>query len=114
MSKTPICLPSLTVLNTGQFLNEDVEEQGWDQPQWLLAYAHALQHIGEVADGRTWRPNGKQFIPQISQLLDAFVDETWAKLVEAEVVLCWNEPPQEVPHQRDEGTFAEVISHLDQ
>ena len=29
----------------------------------------------------------KQFIPQISQLVDAFIDETWAELVEAEVAL---------------------------
>ena len=55
VSKTPICLPSLTVLNIGQFLDEDMEEKGWDQPQWL--WACTLQHIGEAADGRTWRPN---------------------------------------------------------
>ena len=114
VSKTPVCLPFLSVLNIGQFLDEDVEEQGWDQPQWLLAYAHALQCIGEVADGRTWRPNGKQFTPQIFQLVDTLIDETQAELVEAEVALCWNEPPWEVPCQRDEGAFAEMISHLDQ
>ena len=55
-----------------------------------------------------------RFTPQVSQLVHAFIDGTQAELVEAEVILCWNEPPQEVPHQRDEGIFAEVISHLDQ
>ena len=114
VSKTPVCWPSLTVLNIGQFLDGDAGEQGWDQPQWLLAYAHALQHIGEVADRRTWSPDGKRFTPEISQLVHAFTDETWPELVEAEVALCWNEPPQEVPCQMDEGPFVEVISHLDQ
>ena len=91
-----------------------MEEQGWDQMQWLLAYACALQCVGEAVDRRTWRPNRRQFTPQISQLLDAFIDKTQVELVEAEVALCWNELPWEVPCQRDEGTFAEVISHLDQ
>ena len=44
MFETPICLPSPTVLNLGQFLDEDMEKQGWDQLQWLLAYACTLQH----------------------------------------------------------------------
>ena len=66
------------------------------------------------ADGRTWRPNRVWFTPQISQLVNAFTDETRAELVEAEVVLCWNEQPWKVHHQRDEGIFVEVISHLDQ
>ena len=34
--------------------------------------------------------------------------------MEAKDILSWNEPPWEVPHQRDEGVFAEVISHLNQ
>ena len=91
-----------------------MEEQGWDQMQWLLAYAHALQCVGEAVDGRTWRPNRKWFTPQISQLVGTFIDETQAGLVQAKVALCWNELPQEVPRQRDEGAFVEVISHLDQ
>ena len=67
-----------------------------------------------MADGRTWRPDGKRFTPEISQLVHAFIDETQAELVEVEVALCSNELPQEVPHQRNEGPFVEVISHLDQ
>ena len=114
VSKTPICLPSPTVFNIGQFLDEGTEKQGWDQLQWLLIYTCALQHIGEVVDGRIWKPNGVWFTLQISQLVDAFINKTQAELVEAEVALCWNELPREVPLQRDEGTFVEVISHLDQ
>ena len=48
------------------------------------------------------------------QLVDAFIDGTRAELVEAEVILCWNEPPCKVPCQRDEGIFVEVISCLHQ
>ena len=114
VSKTPICPPSPTVLNIGQFLDEDMEEKGWDQQQWLLAYACTLQHVGEAVDGRTWRPNGVRFTPQVSQMVDAFIDGTRAELVEAKVIFCWNEPLWEVPCQRDEGVFPEVISHLDQ
>ena len=114
VSKIPICPPFLIVLNIGQFLDEDMEEKGWDQQQWLLAYACALQHVGEAANRRTWRPNRVWFTPQVSQLVDAFIDGTWAELVEAKVILSWNELPWEVPCQRDEGVFVEVISHLDQ
>ena len=114
VSKTPICPPSQTVLNIGQFLDEDAEEKGWDQQQWLLAYVHALQHVGEAANRRTWRPNGVWLTPQVSQLVDAFIDGTQVELVEAEVILCWNELLREVLCQRDEGIFAEVIPHLDQ
>ena len=55
-----------------------------------------------------------RFTLQISSLVDAFVDETRAELEEAKVALCWNEPLWEIPHQRHESAFAEVISHLDQ
>ena len=79
MSKTPICPPSLTVLNIGQFLDEDVEEKRWDPLQWLLAYACALQCIGKAAKWRTWRPNGVWFPPQVSQLVDTFIDGTQAQ-----------------------------------
>ena len=54
------------------------------------------------------------FTPQVFQFANAFIDGTWAELVEAEVILCWNELMQEIPHQRDEGIFAQVISCLDQ
>ena len=64
-------------------------------------------------DGRMWKPNGKHFTPQISMLVDAFLEATGAKVVKADVACCWSEPPQTIPWQRDEGTFADVISHLD-
>ena len=50
---TTNCCPSTpTMLNIGQFLEEG------DCMPWLLAYAHALQHVGEAAEGRMWCPWG--------------------------------------------------------
>ena len=72
-----------------------------------------LQCVGEAADGRTWRPNGKCFTPQISMLMDTFLEVTNTEVVEVDIACCWSEPPQTVPQQKDEGTFANVISHLD-
>ena len=57
VSESPIYPPGPTVLNIGQFLNEDLTGHGWSQQEWLLAYAHALQHMGEAMDERTWRRN---------------------------------------------------------
>ena len=77
-----------------------------------VAYANAFQCMGEAADGRTWRPNGKCFTQQISILVDAFLEVTNMEAVEAGVACCWSEPPQTVP-QQDEVAFANVIFHLD-
>ena len=52
-------------------------------------------------------------MPQISMLVYAFLEVTGAKVVKADVACCWSEPPPTVPWQRDEGTFADVISCLD-
>ena len=94
VSESPICPPVPTILNIGQFLDEDLTGHGWSQQQWLLAYAHMLQCMGEAADGRTWRPNVKRFTPQISILVDAFLEVTNMEVVEADVAHCWSEPPQ--------------------
>ena len=63
VSESPICPPTPTVLNIRQFLDEDLTGHGWSQQEWLLAYANVLQHVGQATDGRTWRPNGKCFMP---------------------------------------------------
>ena len=112
VSDTPICPPAPTVLNIGQFLN-DCPKEG-DCTPWLLAYAHTLQCMGEGADGRMWWPTGVCFTPQISLLVDVFIQETGVELVEADIASCWGQLLEEVPHQKDEGPFAEVISHLDE
>ena len=81
---------------------------------WLLAYAHVLQGMGEATDERTWWPSGVCFTLQISLLVDVFIQETGAELVEADIASCWGQLLEEVPCQKDEGPFMEVISHLDE
>ena len=81
---------------------------------WLLAYACTLQHMGEAADRRMWWPSGVHFTPQISLLVDVFIQETGVELVEADIASCWGQPLEEVPCQKDELPFMEVISHLDE
>ena len=75
VSESSICPPRPTILNIRQLLNEDLIGHGWSQQQWLLAYAHVLQCMGKAADGRTWRPNGKGFTPQISMLMETCKEE---------------------------------------
>ena len=101
------------ILNIGQFLDEDLTGHGWNEQQWLLAYARALQCMGEAANGRTWKPNGRCFPPQISLLVDAFLEVTNAEVMEADVMCCWSEPLKTIPLQKDRGAFAHVISYLD-
>ena len=55
---------------------------------WLLAYAHTLQHMGEATDGRMWWPSGVHLTLQISLLVDVFIQETGAELVEADIASC--------------------------
>ena len=112
VSNTPICPPAPTVLNIGQFLNECPKEG--DHMPWLLVYAHALQHVGEATDGRMWWPIRVHFTPQISLLVDVFIQETGAELVEADIASCWGQLLEEVLCQKDKGPFAELISHLDE
>ena len=82
--------------------------------EWLLAYAHALQHVGEVAHGRSWHSNGDNYTLQVSLLVDAFLEVTDAWLIEADIVDCWNTSEGDVPQQCDTGCFAEVVSYLDE
>ena len=50
----------------------------------------------------------------ISLLVDVFLEKTGAELVESDIASCWNELPDKVLHQKEEGPFSEVISHLDE
>ena len=100
MSESPVCPPTPTVLNIGQFLNEDLTGHGWSQQKWLLAYACMLQHMGKATDWRTWRPNRKCFTPQISMLVYAFLEATGAEMVEADVAHCWGQLPQTIPGRK--------------
>ena len=63
---------------------------------WLLAYAHALQCMGEATEGRMWCPSGMHFTPEVSLLVDAFIEEMGAELTELDITSCWGQPPVEV------------------
>ena len=111
MAATNFCPPAPTMLNIGQFLDEELEEG--DCMPWLLDYKHALQHVGEAAEGRMWHPMGMCFTPQVSSLVDAFIEETGAELTELSIASCWGQPAAEVPLQKQDGPFTDVIAFLD-
>ena len=75
-------------------------------------HTHALQCTGEAVEGRWWRPECKGFAPKISPLVEAFIEVTGTHDAENCTVDCWSEPPENVPCQRDEGTYTNVISYL--
>ena len=112
VSTMPLYPPAPTMLNIGQFL-KGCPRKG-DHTPWLLAYACALQHMGEAAEGKTWHPSGVCCTPQISLLVDAFVEETGAELIELNTASCWGQLLKEVLRQKDEGPWADVISYMDE
>ena len=112
VSTMPPCPPAPTMLDIRKLLDECPKEG--DHTPWLLAYARVLQCMGEATDGRMWHPSGVRFTPQISLLVYAFIEETGAELMEADIASCWGQLLEEVLQQKDDGPFAEVISHLDE
>ena len=48
------CPPTPTVLNIGQFMTEEEMTGGMGEPQWFVAYSHALQWVGEAAQRQKW------------------------------------------------------------
>ena len=109
VSAADFCLPSLSMLNIGQFL-DDVK----DHTAWLLAYAQALQSVGEAAEGRRWCPNGMHFSVQVSLLVDTFIIETGAELTEMGIVSCWSQGATTIPLQKKDGPFTNIIAFLDE
>ena len=99
------------MLNIGQFLDEELKEG--DRTPWLLADAHALQHMGEAAEGRMWCPIEMCFTPQVSPLVDGFIEETGAELTELKIASCWVQPAAKVLLQKQDGPFTNVIAYLD-
>ena len=77
-------------------------------------YAHGLQHVGEAAEGRRWRPEAESFAPKVLPLVEAFIGITGAWDVEDCAMNCWSEPLGNFPHQKDEGAYADVIFYLDE
>ena len=81
--------------------------------EWLLAYAHALQHVGEAAHRRLWHSNGDDYTLQVSLVVDMFVEVTDVQLLEADIVDCWNTSEGDILQQCDTSCFAEVVSYLE-
>ena len=86
--KPPTCPPTPTVLNTGQFLDENTTGCRWGVQQWLEAY-----------NSRGWalETSWERFCPKGVQVEEAM-----------------NDPLEDVPCQRDKGAHAKVISYLDE
>ena len=114
ISTPPICPPMPTVINIGQFLDEDTTGHGWSVQQWVEAYTRVFQHIGEAMEGRHWRPEGEDFALKVSPLVEAFIGVTGVQDAENCTVCCWSKPPGNILHQRDEGAYANIISYLDE
>ena len=112
--KPLLCPPAPTILNIGQFLIKDVDGCGWNTQEWMEAYAHTLQCSAEAAEGRCWMPNGNNFAPSVLLLVEAFTSELRVEILPMKAVSCWDYPPAHVPHQRDKGCLAHVISYLDE
>ena len=74
----------------------------------------ALQCIHKAAEGRCWRPQGEGFAPKVLLLVEAFIGVTCAHVAEDCTVDCWNEPPLDIPCQRDEDAFTNIITYLDE
>ena len=76
------------VLNIVQFLDEDTTGYEWGVQQWLEVYTCMLQHIGEVAEGRHWKPWGKGFALKVSLLVEAFIGVTGVQVEEDSAMSC--------------------------
>ena len=110
----PICPPVPTVMKNGQLLDDDTTGHRWSVQQWLEVYTHALQHVGEAAEGKCWRPEGEGFSPKVSLLVEAFICVTGARDAKNCAMCCSSEPPGDVPCQRNKGAYMNIISYLDE
>ena len=54
------------------------------------------------------------FSVQMSLLVDVFIVKTRAELAEVDVVSCWCLGASEIPLQKKDGPFADVIACLDE
>ena len=59
-------------------------------------------------------PSDKTFLPKVSFLVKAFIGVTGVWITPESTMSCWTSPLVHVPHQRDEGVLAHVISYLDE
>ena len=71
----------------------------WMQQQWLLAYAHNLQHVAEATTSHWWLNEVK-----------AFMYMTKVQHPAASVMCCWGDRLPQVPYQHDGGEYTRVIT----
>ena len=89
--------------------------EGMGEPNWFVAYSHALQQVGEAARGQKWEwPAREALEVKVSPLVHAFWEETGADLTMACIKLCWEPAPRAIYHKREEGPVADVITFLDE
>ena len=90
--------PAPLIFHLGQFL-DDLEDHVWTEKQWLLAYAHMLQHTAEAHDSCCWLNQPPWLSIQLAAVAEAFMDETGVDHLEAKVTNCWRVPPFPLPCQ---------------
>ena len=109
-----ICLPALTVLNTGQFMTWDEVQGEVDNSLWFEVYSCALQRVREAVRGHRWQwPKGKEWEVAVSPLVRAFWEETGIEPAAFCTRLCWELQPRSVFRRRERGAILHTITFLD-
>ena len=106
-----VCPPTLTALNTGQFMTWEEVLENVDDSLWFVAYSCALQRVGEAAHSQQWQ--WKAWEVGVSSLVRAFWDETGIELAISCTKLCWELPPRDVFRRRERGVISHAITFLD-
>ena len=88
--------------------------EGSAQPVSPLAYAHALQHMGEAMEGQHWHPSSKLLSAKVLGLVDAFIMAMGAEFVEMDMALCWNQREGATATQIRDCPFANIIAFLNE
>ena len=96
--------PVPTILNIGQFLGEP-GGCVWMQQEWLLVYAHALQHMVEAMTGCCWLNKMPKPSIRVTDLAKVFMNVTKVQHLVVSVTCCWMDPPSRVPYQHDIGQY---------
>ena len=84
------------------------------EPNWFMAYSHALQWMGEVAQRRKWELRREALEIKASLLVHAFWHETDVDLMMASIKPCWEPAPRTLYHQRKNGlllTSSPILTH---
>ena len=109
------CTPTPTILNIGQFLTKEETAEGMGEPQYFVAYSHALQWVGEATRGWKWEWTMREaFEVKVFPLVHTFWQETGMDLTLACIKLCWEPAPRVIYHKRENSPTDHVITFLDE